>query len=195
MQHRSFLVAMVLSLASVLLAPGPAFAVCKGGAPDLKCEPPEDDCSCDDCLAACSGECTPSNPAVCTLEDACTCSECWSDEACTDPEKKNCTDNGDCDFFNEGCCCADCAVLANCSAFNGTCELGTGGSGGSGGAGGSGGSGGGTTGGTGGDPKKSDGGCGCAAAGLDSGGPGALPFAALALAALLQKRRRTQHPA
>lgn len=191
--------AFALSLGSLVLAPASALAVCAGGAPNGKCEPPDDDCACDDCLAACSGECTASNPPACTLEDACTCNECWTDDYCTDPEKKSCKDDGDCDFFTEGCCCADCSALSNCSAFSGSCELGTGGTGGSGGSGGSGaaaGSGGSTaTGGSGGDPKNTDGGCGCASAGLAASDHAGLSLAALALGALVRKRRRSPRPA
>ncbi len=129
-----------------LLSPLSAHAACKGGAPDGKCEPgPDaDDCACDDCIKACSGECTLSSPPVCTLEDSCTCPECWTDEFCTDPTKENCKDDSDCDFFTEGCCCADCASLSQCATFEGDCGQGTGGAGGgAGGAGGAGASGGG----------------------------------------------------
>jgi hypothetical protein len=161
-----------------LLSPPSALAACKGGAPDGKCEPgPDEDCACKDCSAACEGGCTASNPPACTLEDACTCPECWADEVCTDPDRSNCKDDADCDFFQEGCCCADCAGLSQCAGFDGSCggegaggAGGAGGSGGAGGAGGSGGSGGsgasGGSGGSGGGTAPGDGGgCGCSAAG------------------------------
>lgn len=198
-----------LTLAAALLAPADALAVCKGGAPDGLCEPPDDDCACDDCLAACSGECTPSDPPACTLEDSCTCSECWTDEFCTDPTKDNCKNDGTCEFFAEGCCCADCAALDNCAGFDGTCDAGTGGSGGSGtggssstggaGTGGSSTTGGNAGSGTGGATVPQPGGCGCVAAGASSddgasfplsSAPFAFASAALGAVALLRRRRR-----
>ncbi|MBK8255429.1 MAG: hypothetical protein IPK82_22560 [Polyangiaceae bacterium] len=187
----AFLTALSLALSTFSLD---AFAVCKGGMPNGKCEPPDDDCACDDCLAACSGECTPENPPMCTLEDACTCSDCWADPACTDPELKNCDDDGDCNFFLEGCCCADCASLSNCSDFNGTCSQGTGGAGGTGGSGGTAGGSGGATGGggTGGTVNPVKGGdCGCVAAGFEnSAGGSALALIGFGLVAF--RRRKTK---
>ncbi len=192
--------ASAFAVALSLLA-SPALAVCKGGAADGKCEPPDDDCACDDCLAACSGECTGSTPPACTLEDSCTCQECWTDQLCTPPDKKNCVDNGDCDFFTEGCCCADCAMLDNCSGFDGDCGGGTGGAGGAGGGGTTGGAGGagggGGTGGTGGSgggggisvAPPGDG-CGCSAAGLDARGQAGLLAAAVGLSMIARRRRR-----
>ncbi len=193
-----FFFAAAVAFALPLFAPLAAHAACVG-APDQKCDPAGgEDCSCDDCLAACSGECTASNPPACTLEDACTCNECWADEACTDPKKDNCTNDSVCDFFLEGCCCDDCASLANCNGFTGTCTVGGGGSGGATGGGGSGGAtggAGGTTGATGGGgsggltaPKS---GCGCSVAGTDSGSPLALFAGALALGTVARRRRRS----
>lgn len=194
--HIARLAAVTFAAALSLLA-STALAVCKGGAPDGMCQPPDDDCACDDCLAACSGECTSSNPPACTLEDACTCQECWEDQYCTDPAKKNCDDDGDCNFFQEGCCCADCAMLPNCASFGGTCDAGgTGGSGGAGGgAGGTGGAGGGGTAGDGGGgvvvPPASG---GCSAAGLAPGAHAGLLAAALGLSAVARRRRRRAPP-
>lgn len=194
MRHRIIPLACIFTFAALLLAPQPALAVCKGGAPDGVCDPVGgDDCACDDCLKACSGECTLSNPAMCTLEDACTCADCWTDPVCTDPDLSNCKDDSDCDFFAEGCCCADCAGLANCAGFDGDCGTGgvggaggggAGGSAGEGGNGGSGGEGGGTT-----TPKNE--GCGCSTAGLPAPPPAGLGAAGLALVALARRRRQS----
>ena len=187
-------------IAGVWLSPATARAGCMGAA-DGVCDPSTEDCACDDCLAACSGECTAANPA-CTLEDACTCEDCWADPACTNPTLKNCKDDGTCDFFTEGCCCADCSALDNCAAFNGDC--GDGGSGGSGGgatggggsggatggaAGSIGGSGGGGSGGAGGlVAPKSDCGCSVPGAPADTG----LSILAAALGAGVLARRRSR---
>lgn len=210
----SSLLPAVAALAT-LLSPLSALAACKGGAPDGKCEPgPDaDDCACDDCLKACSGECTLSSPPVCTLEDSCTCPECWTDEFCTDPSKENCKDDAECDFFTEGCCCADCASLSQCATFEGDCGQGVGGAGGgaggAGGAGASGGSGGagsgagggsggnGGSGGGGGVGAPADGGgCGCSAAGLSAGaGAGAGLSLCVAAVAVGAARRRKRRPA
>lgn len=43
----------------------------------------------------------------CTLEDDCVCTDCSTDDYCSDPN--NCVDDGECDAFLEGCVCADCA--------------------------------------------------------------------------------------
>ncbi|MEZ4300138.1 MAG: MYXO-CTERM sorting domain-containing protein [Polyangiaceae bacterium] len=194
---RNSAVALFASLCMAVTSLSPAaLAVCKGGAPNGVCEPPDDDCACDDCLGACSGECKSSNPPECTLEDACTCSECWTDKACTDPDLSNCKDNGDCDFFQEGCCCADCAALPNCAGFDGVCTEGTGGTGGAGG-GGTGGTGGGGSGGTGtgtgaggSSIPKDDGGCSTSGAGTSVGAGASLLLAAVGLSALGRRRRR-----
>lgn len=176
---------------AVALSPGEALAGCMG-APDGTCDPANEDCACDDCLKACSGECTASNPA-CTLEDACTCEDCWGDAACTNPN--TCKNDGTCDFFTEGCCCADCSALPNCQGFSGDC--GTGGSGGSGGAtGGAGGStGGGGAGGSGGETSSGGGGltapksdCGCSVPG--SSPDSTLGMCAVAIGAAIAGMRR-----
>lgn len=187
------LAASLLAVTSLFAAP--ASAVCKGGAPDQKCEPPEDDCACEDCMVACQGGCTGSNPPVCTLEDACTCEECWTDEACTDPKKDNCKTNGECDPFLEGCCCEDCAAEQNCVGFDGVCEVagtgGLGGGGGGGAGGGSAGAGGGGAGGAGGSgAPPAQGGCGCEVAGAPGTGELGLLAACLGLSALIRRRRR-----
>lgn len=186
----------VLVLPFALLWASPASAACVG-APDGKCDPNGgEDCACNDCLKACAGECTVSNPPACTLEDACTCEECWADEACTDPKKDNCFNDATCDFFLEGCLCDDCASLPNCDGF----MAGAGGSGGvsAGGSGGTsaGGSTGGASGGAGGGGEggvtlaKPDGGCGCTVAGGDSGGGLSVIAGAIAIGLVSRRRRR-----
>jgi hypothetical protein len=199
MKHHLTFALSLLTFASALFTPGAALAVCKNDMPDGKCEPETDieDCACDDCLAACSGECTAANPA-CTQEDSCVCSECWMDEACNNT--KFCKDDSDCEFFQEGCCCADCAMLAQCTGFTGMCSMGSGGASGSGGSAGSaasagsagssgsGGSAGPTgSGGTGG--IKDSGGCGCRAAGSEQDSAAVLLAAALALVCVSRKGR------
>ena len=69
-------------------------------------------CTCADCAGtAVCGACD--MDAMCENNDACTCAECNMDAFCTDP--LNCTDDGFCDQFLEGCQCADCAGLVpNC---------------------------------------------------------------------------------
>jgi hypothetical protein len=68
-------------------------------------------CQCADCaMQAICGFCNMNN--MCEAADACTCDECDQDAFCTDPA--NCTDNGFCDQFVEGCQCADCVAVPNC---------------------------------------------------------------------------------
>ncbi len=71
-----------------------------------------EDCACVDCVTeAICGFC--GMDATCDLSDACTCTECNMDAFCTDPQ--NCSDDGFCNQFLEGCQCADCAGLVpNC---------------------------------------------------------------------------------
>ncbi len=69
-------------------------------------------CTCTDCVSEpVCGFCD-ATPATCDLSDACTCDACDADSFCTDPT--NCTDDGFCDQFNEGCQCADCTTVPNC---------------------------------------------------------------------------------
>lgn len=203
MKHHLTFALSLITFASALFVPGAALAVCKNDMADGKCEPEMgiEDCACDDCLAACSGECTAANPA-CTQEDSCVCNECWMDEACNNT--KFCVDDSDCEFFQEGCCCADCASLAQCAGFTGTCTMGSGGTAGSGGSAGSagsaasagsagaGGSGGssGSNGTGGGGGVKDSGGCGCRAAGSEQDSAAALLAGALALVCVARKGRR-----
>jgi hypothetical protein len=49
----------------------------------------------------------------CAIEEACTCDSCDTDMFCTDPA--NCTDDGFCNQFVEGCQCADCTNVPNCA--------------------------------------------------------------------------------
>ena len=44
--------------------------------------------------------------------DDCVCSDCDEDFFCKDPD--NCTDNGTCQTFVEGCVCADCMTHPEC---------------------------------------------------------------------------------
>ncbi len=71
-----------------------------------------EDCTCTDCTtSAVCGFCDMN--MACDVSDACTCAECNMDAFCTDP--LNCTDDGFCNQFIEGCQCADCAGLVpNC---------------------------------------------------------------------------------
>lgn len=197
MKSRLPVVASAIAFTIALFSAAPARAGCVGAA-DGKCDPDGgEDCACDDCLKACSGECTASDPPACTFEDACTCEECWADKACTDPTKDNCTNDGTCDFFLEGCLCDDCASLSNCSGF-----VGAGGSGGATGGGGSGATGGGTGGavggaggGTGGGGEggvsipKPDKGCGCAVPGTSTNGDLAALMMAVCVGLAARRRR------
>jgi hypothetical protein len=71
-------------------------------------------CACDDCEdAAQCGFCD--GDGACQATDACTCEECWTDGFCSDAN--NCTDDGICDGYLEGCLCADCANEPNCANF------------------------------------------------------------------------------
>jgi uncharacterized membrane protein YgcG len=107
---------------------------CSGGAPDGVCEPSFEDCSCSDCVP--TGMCTPgacvANDGGCSLLDSCTCPECDLDYYCGDPADYNCTDDGVCDHYYEGCGCADCWAETNCTdnvaacsdgAADGLCDL------------------------------------------------------------------------
>lgn len=177
----------IAAIALILGWPARALAECAGGMEDGLCEPDKgDDCACDDCQTPCTGGCK--MDSACTLEDACTCAECWSDPVCTDPQLKNCDDDGTCNFFLEGCCCADCAGLSNCAAFAG-CEMGTGGSG-TGGNGGSGGQGGHAGQGGSGLSAPGAGSCGCAVPGDAAPRTGLLGLAIAGLAIGLGARRR-----
>jgi hypothetical protein len=70
-------------------------------------------CTCADCaMAPVCGFCD-MNEMECAVEEACTCDSCDADMFCTDPA--NCTDDDFCDQFNEGCQCADCAMVPNCT--------------------------------------------------------------------------------
>ena len=69
-------------------------------------------CACTDCAdQAVCGACD-ATPASCDQADACTCASCDADAFCTDPD--NCTDDGFCDQFLEGCQCDDCGAVPNC---------------------------------------------------------------------------------
>jgi hypothetical protein len=100
---------------------GPAGAGdgCDGEADGTCALPSGEGCACADCqaLALCvPGQCV--DDGACTLHDACTCGDCWTDDAfCHDPSRANCTDDGACDGFLEGCLCADCAADAACAGF------------------------------------------------------------------------------
>lgn len=48
----------------------------------------------------------------CDQNEACTCADCDTNDFCTDPT--NCTNDGFCEQFIEGCQCADCAAVPNC---------------------------------------------------------------------------------
>ncbi|MFO0590085.1 MAG: MYXO-CTERM sorting domain-containing protein [Polyangiaceae bacterium] len=190
--------ASAIAFTIALFSAAPARAGCVGAA-DGKCDPAGgEDCSCDDCLKACSGECTASNPPACTFEDACTCEDCWADAACTDPKKDNCKNDGTCDFFLEGCLCDDCASLSNCAGFSAGGSGGAGGGGATGGSGGGGATGGSVGGSTGGGGSgggggvtlpKPDNGCGCAVPGTSDNGNLAGLLVAIG-AGLLSRRRQ-----
>ncbi len=70
-------------------------------------------CTCADCaMSPTCGFCD-ATPNDCSAQnDACTCPDCDADMFCTDPA--NCTDDGFCDQFIEGCQCADCTAVPNC---------------------------------------------------------------------------------
>jgi hypothetical protein len=84
--------------------------LCNG---DLQCALPDGElCGlCSDCQVGTAncGACVADG--VCTQEDACTCDDCATDMQCT---SLACTNDGICDFFIEGCSCADCAITPNC---------------------------------------------------------------------------------
>ncbi len=69
-------------------------------------------CACADCASdPVCGYCNPAD-AMCGLDEACTCDDCDTDAFCTDAA--NCSDDGFCDQFVEGCQCADCTGVPNC---------------------------------------------------------------------------------
>ena len=70
------------------------------------CDPAlEPECLCAGCGPACVDKMTME------ISD-CVCGVCAADAFCSDP--MNCTDDGSCDPFNEGCQCADCAAHPEC---------------------------------------------------------------------------------
>jgi len=70
------------------------------------------DCADEDCMGTPEcGMCIVNG--MCDFREACTCDECDADAYCSDPT--NCFDDGICDQFNEGCVCADCALVPNCA--------------------------------------------------------------------------------
>lgn len=89
--------------------------LCEGAAPDGTCDPEVEDCACTDCLGWL--ECVCVDDGACTGDDMCTCVDCWTDEYCSDPE--DCEDDGICEWYWEGCHCADCAGLSFCAGFPG----------------------------------------------------------------------------
>lgn len=90
----------------------PPDPTCMNGAANGACEPGET-CSCADCATgpSCTATCVPDN--ACTLDDDCVCDDCDNDSFCGDPS--NCLDDGTCDFYSEGCVCADCAAHPVCA--------------------------------------------------------------------------------
>jgi len=60
------------------------------------------DCTCVGCV----------DDGECTVADDCVCPDCVADGWCSDPA--NCTDDGACSPFNEGCGCADCPGHIEC---------------------------------------------------------------------------------
>jgi hypothetical protein len=70
-------------------------------------------CTCADCTTSpVCGFCD-ADQMDCAIEEACTCDSCDTDMFCTDPA--NCTDDGFCNQFVEGCQCADCTNVPNCA--------------------------------------------------------------------------------
>ena len=205
---KSLLVSLFLGAAALSMSlPAAAdTASCDNMMADGMCNSETELCTCDDCdgqIPTCGG-CM--DDGACTQEDACTCADCDTDDFCANPAQ--CTDDGICDQFNEGCVCTDCVAVPNCVDNTGGAG-GAGGSGGSGGAGGGGvggtgggGGGGGTGGGSGGSggsgggsggsggSSKDSGGCGCRTAGEDTSSMGALALAALGAVVGLRRRRR-----